>query len=102
MASKPPRIRPDQPRTYKIEFTSRALSELAGVPEKDRKRIGRKIGALANEPRPSGVEKLRGEEEYYRIRSGDYRVIYSISDGKLLVLVIRIGHRREVYRQLPR
>ena len=55
---------------------------------------------LADNPRPRGVEKLEGRENRYRIRVGDYRVIYEIHDEVLLVLVVRIGHRREVYRGL--
>ena len=56
-----------------------------------------KIDALANHPRPHGVEKLKGESNFYRVRSGDYRIIYQIKDKVLLVLLIKIGHRREVY-----
>jgi len=62
--------------------------------------VARKIDALADNPRPSGAEKLKGAKDLWRIRSGNYRIIYTIQDEALLVLVIRIGHRREVYRYL--
>ncbi|MDJ0899633.1 MAG: type II toxin-antitoxin system RelE/ParE family toxin [Xenococcus sp. MO_188.B8] len=57
-----------------------------------------KIDALATEPRPEGVVKLKGEENLYRIRVGDYRVIYNVQDDRLLVLVVKVGHRGDVYR----
>ena len=57
-----------------------------------------RILALAEEPRPPGVVKMHGGGGYYRLRVGDYRVVYAIEDDVLLVLVVRIGHRREVYR----
>jgi mRNA interferase RelE/StbE len=62
-----------------------------------RKRVAARIDALCEEPRPSGCKKLAGSD-YWRIRIGDYRVLYSIEDAKLTVLVVRVGHRREVYR----
>ncbi|PYM57636.1 MAG: hypothetical protein DMD79_20035 [Candidatus Rokuibacteriota bacterium] len=58
--------------------------------------MARKIDGLARDPRPSGVEKLAGSERLYRVRSGDYRIVYEIQDERVLVLVVRIGHRREV------
>jgi mRNA interferase RelE/StbE len=62
-------------------------------------RISGKITALAEDPRPSGVEKLSGSaEDFYRIRVGDYRVLYTIQDKVLLVIIIKVRHRREVYR----
>jgi len=60
--------------------------------------VARKIDALSGDPRPPGVEKLRGAENLWRVRVGDYRIIYTVRDEVVLVLVIRIGHRREVYR----
>jgi mRNA interferase RelE/StbE len=61
-------------------------------------RSAARIDGLANNPRPRDSEKLQGAEDLYRIRSGDYRIIYQIAEARLLVLVVRIGHRREVYR----
>ena len=68
------------------------------MPPQEQKRIQPKIDALATEPRPEGVVKLKGEENLYRIRVGDYRVIYNVQDDRLLVLVVKVGHRGNVYR----
>jgi len=71
---------------------------LAALQRRDRVRVARKIDSLAGDPRPAGVEKPRGAEDLWRVRVGDDRIIYTIRDEVLLVLVVRIGHRREVYR----
>ena len=84
--------------SYSILFTKSAAKELGSVPAKDRQRIVAKIGALADNPRPVGVEKLSGDDKY-RIRQGDYRILYEIVDEELIVTVVRIGNRREVYRR---
>lgn len=85
--------------SYQIEFSRRAEKNLKRLSRQDQKRISDKIDALAQEPRPSGVEKLQGKgEDAYRIRVGMYRVLYEIRDRELVILVIKIGHRREVYR----
>jgi mRNA interferase RelE/StbE len=81
-----------------ILFTRSAAKELSRVPTKDRQRIVTKIGTLARNPRPVGAEKLSGDEKY-RIRQGDYRILYEIVDTHLIVTVVRIGNRREVYRR---
>jgi mRNA interferase RelE/StbE len=87
-------------RRYRIEVKPSAVKALAGIPKPDRLRIGRVIEALADDPRPMGAVKLAGEDELYRVRSGDYRVVYQIQDRVLLVLVVRVGQRRDVYRRL--
>jgi len=84
---------------YRIELTAVARRGLAALSAEDRKRIDDGILALAIDPRPPGVKKLSGKK-LYRVRVGSYRVIYQIHDDRLLVLVIKIGHRREVYRNL--
>ena len=84
--------------SYNILFTRSAARELGNVPTKDRQRIVAKIGALAANPRPAGVEKLSGDDKY-RIRQGDYRIPYEIVDERLIVTVVRIGNRRDVYRR---
>ena len=84
--------------SYRILFTKSAAKELQGVPTKDRQRIVTRIGTLADDPRPMGAEKLSGDGKY-RIRQGDYRILYEISDTDLIVTVVRIGNRREVYRR---
>jgi mRNA interferase RelE/StbE len=87
-------------RGYRIEFRPSAADELEKLPSTDRRRIGRRIDALAQDPRPQGIRQL--DKGIYRLRAGDYRVIYQIRDEVLLVLVIRIGHRSDVYRALSR
>jgi mRNA interferase RelE/StbE len=73
---------------------------LSALGKKDQRRIARTIDALAENPRPRRARKLEGIEELYRVRCGDYRIIYQIQDQRLLVLVVRIRHRREAYRRL--
>ena len=85
---------------YRIELKPSALAALKALPEKDRRRVSLKINALTAIPRPPKCEKIAGAEDTYRLRSGDYRIIYQISDQALLVLVVRIAHRRDVYRNL--
>ena len=82
---------------YELEVLTAAKRQLAALDGSVRKRVAARIDSLAEEPRPSGCKKLTGSE-HWRIRIGDYRVIYDIDDGRLVVLVIRAGHRREVYR----
>ena len=86
------------PHRYAIKFRPAAERALEELPRDVQRRIGKKIDALAVNPRPSGVKKLVGEEDVYRVRAGDYRIVYQIQDAVLLVLVVRVGHRRDVYR----
>jgi mRNA interferase RelE/StbE len=83
---------------YTVEIKRSAAKELAALPADARRRVSAKIESLANDPRPPGCEKLAGEQNAYRVRTGDYRIVYEIRDTELIVTVIRIGHRREVYR----
>jgi mRNA interferase RelE/StbE len=76
---------------------SSAAKELEDLPPRDRKRAVSKIQRLAADPRPVGAEKLSGQEKY-RIRQGDYRILYLIDDVETSVVVVRIGHRSDVYR----
>jgi mRNA interferase RelE/StbE len=84
--------------TNRIELRPAAVRDLAGVEKPWRLKIARKIDSLTLNPRPFGVEKLAGQDNRYRVRCGNYRIIYEIYDQSLLVLVVRLGHRREVYR----
>lgn len=84
--------------SYRIEFTPSAARAFRKLPALIQGRIAPKIDALAENPRPHGVEKMGGHENRYRVRVGEYRIIYVISDGSHLVTVAVIGHRREVYR----
>ena len=83
--------------SYRLEIKRSAAKELTQLPPKDRGRIITRIQALADEPRPVGAEKLSGQERY-RVRQGDYRILYEIEDEILRIMVVRIGHRRDVYR----
>lgn len=83
---------------YTVRMDSRTCKVLARLPGDMNSRIMRKLDALEDNPRPVGVEKLSGPEDLYRVRVGDWRIVYAIRDRELVVIVIRIGHRREVYR----
>ncbi len=84
--------------TYTILFKPSAKKAFDRLPLDVRRRIASKINGLAQNPFPPGIVKLAGEESAYRIRIGDYRVIYDVLKEKVVVLVLRIGHRGEVYR----
>jgi mRNA interferase RelE/StbE len=83
--------------SYRVFIKRSAAKELEGLPPKIRHSIATKVDALGSTPRPSGVDKLSGQEKY-RIRQGDYRVLYAIDDAAQTVTVVQIGHRRDVYR----
>lgn len=83
---------------YRVEIKRGARKYLASMAAPMAARIAATIDALAGDPRPSGCRKLAGTDRLYRVRVGDYRVVYEIHDDRLLVLVIKLGHRREVYR----
>jgi mRNA interferase RelE/StbE len=83
---------------YQITFSKSAEKEILNLPKKIGSQILAKIDLLAINPRPSGCKKLSGSLNSYRIRIGDYRVIYTIADKELLVDIITIGDRKEVYR----
>lgn len=82
---------------YEIEFKRSVDKDVRGIPASDLKKILLKIDSLRDNPRPPGSVKLAGEE-YYRIRQGAYRIVYEVQDTKLVIVVIKIGHRREIYR----
>jgi len=83
--------------SYSLQIKRSAAKELEALPLKDRRRVVRRIHDLASDPRPAGCEKLSGLEKY-RLRQGDYRVLYSVDDTARAVIVVKIGHRRDVYR----
>lgn len=84
--------------SYELLFNKSVAKDLRPFPKQDVKRILQRIRLLAEEPRPQGCEKLSGEERY-RLRQGNYRIIYEIGDARLVVLIVKVGHRREVYRK---
>lgn len=81
-----------------IEFVASAARELADLDRPVQRRVARRVDQLAEEPRGTGSVKLRGADDVWRVRVGDYRIVYRIEDDRLLVLVIKVEHRREVYR----
>ena len=86
-------------RRYAVQFRPAALRQLRKLPGDALRRIQAATEALRNEPRPDGAAKLAGTHDLWRIRVGDYRVVYIVADDVLVVTVVRIGHRREVYRR---
>jgi mRNA interferase RelE/StbE len=86
---------------YKVDFTKSAEDQLESIPKSDVKKILKRAEKLGSDPFPPGHEHIKGaNSDVYRVRQGDYRILYTIHEAKLLVLVVKIGHRREVYRYL--
>ena len=83
--------------SYELKFKKSVARDLRPFPKQDVKRIMQRIRSLADDPRPAGCEKLSGQERY-RVRQGAYRIVYEIENARLTVLVVKVGHRREVYR----
>ena len=83
--------------SYKLFFKRSAEKELRAVPKSYLPKIIEKIKTLSQNPRPHGVQMLKGESRYFRLRQGDYRIIYEVDDPNQKVTMIKIGHRREVY-----
>ena len=84
--------------SYNLVTKKSAERELRAIPKQDMRRISARIQGLAQHPRPSGCEKL-SEHERYRVREGDYRIVYAVDDELRTVEIVKIGHRREVFRK---
>ena len=84
--------------SYSLFIKPSAAKEIEALPKTDRIRIIRRIQSLADNPRPSGHEKLSGDDRY-RVRQGNYRILYTINGNELIVNIVMVGHRREVYRK---
>jgi len=82
---------------YKVFFKKSVEKDFEGIPKKNLKKIIKRIGGLAEDPRPHSCEKLTGQERY-RLRQGRYRIVYSIQDKELTVWVVKVGHRKDIYR----
>ena len=83
---------------YKVSIKRSAVKEIEAISQKkERQRIIRRIGLLAKDPRPPGSKKLSGHDKF-RVRQGSYRIVYSIEDNELIVVVVMVGHRKDVYR----
>jgi mRNA interferase RelE/StbE len=85
---------------YRIEFRPAALREMRRIPKPFKSRLLTAIAALAETPRPPGSVQLQGPDGFHRVRVGDYRIIYLIEDSVLLICVVRVAHRKDVYRGL--
>jgi mRNA interferase RelE/StbE len=83
--------------SYRIEYLPAVVRTLRKLPANNRRRIISKIETLSGNPRPTGSVKMSGHSTY-RLRVGDYRIIYAIADERLVILIVEVGHRREVYR----
>jgi mRNA interferase RelE/StbE len=84
---------------YKILIKTSAAKEIEKISNRrDRRRVISRIQSLGNDPRPHGCEKLSGQDRY-RVRQGVYRIVYSVEDDRLIVHVVKVGHRRDVYRE---
>lgn len=83
--------------SYRLLIKPSAGKEIEALPKQDRRRIVAKITSLSRDPRPPGSEKLSGHDRY-RLRQGNYRILYEIQDLDLIVVVVKVGHRRDVYR----
>ncbi len=86
------------PQRYEILFAPSVERALRKLPTDAQRRIVRAVEALSDDPRPDGVKKLAGDENLWRIRVGDYRIVYEIHDRRLVVLILRVAHRKDVYR----
>ena len=82
---------------YKIYFKKSVEKDLKVIPKKDLVKILERIEALAEDPRPPGCEKLSGQQKY-RLRQGRYRILYSVQDDELTIWVVKVGHRKDIYR----
>jgi mRNA interferase RelE/StbE len=86
------------PQAYQVEFTPAALRKLAKLPRADQARLISAIDSLEATPRPAGSKKLKGYADTYRLRIGKYRILYDVYDRALWVLILTVGHRKDVYR----
>ncbi len=86
------------PRRYEIQFTRAAERGLATLPRVVQRRVDAAILALAEVPHPPGSKKLQGEDDLYRIRVGDYRILYRVEENRLIILVVDVGNRRDIDR----
>jgi len=84
---------------FRLSFKASVAKDFRQIPKRDVQSILKRIEGLADDPRPNGSEKLSGQERY-RVRQGTYRIVYEIKEQELVVMVVKIGHRRDVYKAL--
>jgi mRNA interferase RelE/StbE len=85
---------------YSVEFRPAVLKSIKGLPRKDLRRIKKRIDELAENLPDPNTTKMKGNNTFHKIRSGDYRIIYEIHAGRLVILIVKIGHRKDVYKRL--
>ena len=85
--------------TYRVEVAPAAVRQLRKLDPSARRRVQAAVELLAEQPRPSGAKKLTGGDGEWRVRTGDYRIAYEVHDDVLLILVVAVGHRRDIYRR---
>lgn len=85
--------------TYRVEIARRAVKALSALPRREQQRVRAAIDLLADNPRPPGCAAMAGEAHAYRVRVGQYRIVYEVFGDRLVIQVVRVGHRREVYRR---
>ena len=83
---------------YAVELSRIALKHMANIPKRDLIRIQERIEALSVEPRATDTKKIQGDDNLYRIRSGNYRILYRIFEKKLCILIVEVDHRKDVYK----
>jgi len=83
---------------YRLTFKKSVTKDFRSIPQQDISRILKRIETFADDPRPVGSEKLSGQERF-RVRQGVYRIVYEIQDAELVIIVVKVGHRRDVYRE---
>ncbi|MFT4554261.1 MAG: mRNA interferase RelE/StbE [Chlamydiales bacterium] len=83
---------------YNVNISPAAEKQIKALPKREQTKIIKRVYKLADNPLPQGVKKLKGVDSLYRIRQGDWRIVYTIEDKKLSILVVKVGHRREAYR----
>lgn len=86
--------------SYRIEFTTKAADSFAKLPKEIQAKLADQIDRLAEDPRPPGCRKITGHDDCYRIRQGDYRIVYAVIQQELYVLIVRAGHRKEIYDRM--
>lgn len=84
--------------SYRVEITRSAERQLGRLPRPDQERMARAMLALAEDPFPRGTRKLSGYDDVFRVRVGRYRILYSVSDAEVIIIILKIGHRKDVYR----
>ena len=84
--------------SYSVELTRTAEKQFRKIAKRDRNRVVDAISSLADRPRPHGARKLQGYDDVYRIRVGKYRIVYEVFDDRVVVIVLKVGHRKDIYR----